>query len=28
VWIQSWSRDPGDPFTDSLSDAVTATICP
>lgn len=26
VWIQTWSRDPADPFTDSLSDAVTATI--
>ncbi|MCK6448711.1 MAG: hypothetical protein L6Q99_20140 [Planctomycetes bacterium] len=28
VWIQNWSRDPGDPFTDSLSDAIAATICP
>jgi hypothetical protein len=28
VWIQSWSRDPAAPFADSLSDAVTATICP
>ncbi|MCK6448712.1 MAG: hypothetical protein L6Q99_20145 [Planctomycetes bacterium] len=28
VWLQNWSRDPGDPFTDSLSDAVTAVICP
>ncbi|MCC6405877.1 MAG: hypothetical protein IT453_01835 [Planctomycetes bacterium] len=28
VWLQGWSRDPGDPFTDSLTDAVTATICP
>ncbi|MBI5431241.1 MAG: hypothetical protein HZA52_00235, partial [Planctomycetes bacterium] len=28
VWLQNWSRDPGDAFTDSLSDAVTAVICP
>jgi hypothetical protein len=28
VWIQNWSRDPADPFTDSLSDAVMATIAP
>jgi hypothetical protein len=28
VWIQTWSRDPGDAFGDSLSDAVTAAICP
>lgn len=28
LWIQGWSRDPGDLFGDSLSDAVTATICP
>lgn len=28
VWIQHWSRDPGDPFGDGLSDAVTAVICP
>jgi hypothetical protein len=28
VWIQHWSRDPGDPFSDSLSDALALTICP
>jgi hypothetical protein len=28
MWIQCWSRDPGDPFRDSLSDAVSATILP
>ncbi len=28
IWIQCWSRDPGDPFTDSLSNAVSALICP
>jgi hypothetical protein len=28
VWLQSWSRDPADPFFDGLSDAVTATLCP
>ena len=28
VWVQAWSRDPGDPFGDSLSDAITATIAP
>lgn len=28
IWVQTWSRDPADPFTDSLSDAVTATVCP
>jgi hypothetical protein len=28
VWIQNWSRDNGAPFGDSLSNAVTATICP
>jgi hypothetical protein len=28
VWIQNWSFDPGDPFGDGLSDALSATICP
>jgi hypothetical protein len=28
VWIQHWSRDPADPFGDSLSDALALTICP
>lgn len=28
VWVQCWSRDPGDIHGDSLSDAVEATICP
>jgi len=28
VWVQAWSRDPGDPFGDSLSNAVSAVICP
>ncbi len=28
IWIQCWSRDPGDAFTDSLSDAVKAVVCP
>ncbi|MBI5434399.1 MAG: hypothetical protein HZA52_16315 [Planctomycetes bacterium] len=28
VWIQTWSRDPGSPSTDSLSNAVTAVVCP
>lgn len=28
VWIQNWSRDPGDVYGDSLSDAVSAAICP
>ncbi|MCK6447186.1 MAG: hypothetical protein L6Q99_12420 [Planctomycetes bacterium] len=28
VWIQNWSRDPGSASTDSLSDAVTAVLCP
>ncbi|MCE9594216.1 MAG: hypothetical protein K8S98_08480 [Planctomycetes bacterium] len=28
VWLQHWSRDPGDAFGDSLSDAVTASLCP
>jgi hypothetical protein len=28
VWLQSWSRDTAASFGDSLSDAVTATICP
>jgi hypothetical protein len=28
VWLQAWSRDPNDPFGDSLSNAVSAVICP
>ena len=28
VYVQAWSRDPGDPTLDSLSDAVAALICP
>jgi hypothetical protein len=28
VAIQNWSRDPADPFTDSLSDATSVVICP
>jgi hypothetical protein len=28
VYVQAWSRDPGDPFKDSLSDAVSALVCP
>jgi hypothetical protein len=28
VWIQAWTRDPGDPFGDSLSDAVQLLINP
>jgi hypothetical protein len=28
ICIQAWSRDPGAPFGDSLSDAIAATICP
>jgi hypothetical protein len=28
LWIQAWSRDPEDPFTDSLSDALATSICP
>ena len=28
LWIQAWSRDPGDPFGDSLSNAVSAVVCP
>lgn len=28
VWAQYWSRDPGDPFTTSLSDALTFLIQP
>ncbi len=28
VWVQHWSRDPGDPFTVSLSAAVTFALCP
>lgn len=28
VWIQNWSRDPGDLYGDSLSDAIAVTICP
>ena len=28
LWVQTWSRDPGAAFTDSLSNARTATICP
>jgi hypothetical protein len=28
VWLQAWSRDPGDQFGDSLSDAISATIWP
>lgn len=28
VWVQHWSRDPAAAFTDSLTDAVVATICP
>jgi hypothetical protein len=28
VWLQHWSRDPGDAFGDSLSDALAATVCP
>ena len=28
IRIQAWSRDPADPYGDSLSDAITATICP
>ncbi len=28
VWVQAWSRDPNASFTDSLTDAVSATICP
>ena len=28
IWIQNWSRDPGDPYGDSLSDAITGSICP
>ncbi len=28
VELQCWSRDPNAPFTDSLSDAVSTTICP
>jgi hypothetical protein len=27
-WIQAWSRDPADPFGDSLSNALSAVICP
>ena len=27
-WIQGWSRDPADAFGDSLSNALSATICP
>lgn len=28
VWIQNWSRDPASASTDSLSNAVTAVLCP
>ena len=28
VWIQAWSRDPGDPFGDSLSDALELVVHP
>ncbi|MCC6407320.1 MAG: hypothetical protein IT453_09150 [Planctomycetes bacterium] len=28
ISLQAWSRDPGDAFGDSLSDAVLALICP
>ena len=28
VWIQCWARDPGDVLGDSLSNAVTSTLCP
>jgi hypothetical protein len=28
VWVQTWARDSGAPFGDSLSDAIMATICP
>lgn len=28
LWIQNWSRDPGDLYGDSLSDAIAATVCP
>ncbi len=28
VELQAWSRDPSDPFTDSLSNAVWAVVCP
>jgi hypothetical protein len=28
LWIQAWSRDPGDSFGDSLSDAITAIVSP
>jgi hypothetical protein len=28
VYVQAWARDPGDPTLDSLSDAVSALICP
>ena len=28
VWLQAWSRDPSDPFGDSLSNALSALICP
>jgi hypothetical protein len=28
VWLQLWARDPADPFGDSLSDALTTTLCP
>jgi hypothetical protein len=28
AWIQAWSRDPGDPFGDSLSDAVQLFVNP
>ena len=27
-WIQAWSRDPGDAFGDSLSNALSAVVCP
>lgn len=28
VWIQAWSRDPGDAFGDNLSNAASVVICP
>jgi hypothetical protein len=28
LWVQNWSRDPAAAFGDSLSNAVSATICP
>jgi hypothetical protein len=28
VWLQAWSRDPADPFGDSLSNALRTLICP